>query len=688
MPSTGYVRIYFMEPTSVEIDTGITGGRITTADGSKTFMFSEVEGFIKLPEPSSGEDDPRDIRLVRSLYDAGISDFKNTVEIIGDNRPDVYGLEILNGDLFEIHEQIPFRCSTSGAHTSYTFPKMSLTSGPTFVGIAGSGAGLRTQAGSNRVRVPDTSLIDFFAMDTADGLIGQYLVIESGPDMGKYIIEEVLSAKSLRLSQVMVGTTENYWEELHALPDPLVGRDATLTPSGTKTVLQDSTDGGPSGIGTQIGHYITIFEAQKKEIEGTYEITDVDVPNNKVTLDFSVGGVVTTGKFSWVRTALKENVEYKFNIYKFVPAKYEVIEVAAVEGEIAPVSATGEVLGSSPPYTRLQDLIGSPFAGVVRGDRLEIFFGNNVGVYTVASVTNANNIDVYPYHSFPVKESGQFYRIDGGIHGARKMVRIKPTGGAVGPLPLGTDLPYIIRRAKVFRVSTTEMQNYFDGALYYVDVPIESEGAGDPLNLPVGERMLVASRMRVDGYRYSVLNNTLTFSPYERVSANFAKRFLPKGNSDSPTNMNEVSGKNLKIIYETSTTAGLVNDLMRADTERPVNANPIARHYLPAFLYTTLEYTGGLPASSTGPEIESYVNDLPSSEPLEVSELEAFLTRRGATYVKHPIELVSITHDIDRSLIVDRSFDQISEVGISFNGTSRISSFFAKIGEGLNVTRK
>jgi hypothetical protein len=366
------------------------------------------------------------------------------------------------------------------------------------------------------------------------------------------------------------------------------------------------------------------------------------------------------------------------------------MEVATKEPDVTALSDTGTIIGASAPYIRIEDtVLATPFSSAQKGDRLEIMTGDNSGVYTIESVGGGGSYAlVYSNNPFPVQMAAQSYRVWAGVHGSRTMVTTKELGTHNGLVPFGESMLYQIRRGGVFRMSSTEMEQNFDGALYYFDIPIESEGAGDGWNLEKGTRMEITSGIKVDGYMYSVLNNTLTFSAYERVSMQTSRRFLPIGNSDSTENMTEISGRNLKVIYETSTVSGLIDDLLRADSERPVCANPIARHFLPSYVLLTMYYQGGPSEEVAGSDMEDYINNLGPEDELEISDLEAFLTRRGASYVQHPMELVSVTHDLDRSLIVDRSDDKIGGTSVPYNGTARISSFFARTGEGLNAVRE
>ena len=137
-PSSGILRMYFLEPTSVDIQTGLDGGRLLYDEGGQSFEFrySQVQGRLVLPAPGSGDDDPRDLRVARS-YSTGGSDFETILEITDTGNPDAYEAEILPGDLFEVREQIPFRNDVG------TWLKD--------LGVFGTMVGLRTVTGSNRV---------------------------------------------------------------------------------------------------------------------------------------------------------------------------------------------------------------------------------------------------------------------------------------------------------------------------------------------------------------------------------------------------------------------------------------------------------------------------------------------------------------------------------------------------------
>jgi hypothetical protein len=752
LPSAGIIRLYFSEPTSVEVKTGLSGGRVYNEETGvpKVFQFSPVSGYSILPAGGSGEDTPRDIRLVRN-YEA--SPYESIVELTDFSRPNVFQLELQEGDVLEVNEKIQFsyRADLPGIHSwggtttvscnnvaglrvgmhialksdgqlfeitdiagygpytvtisnpnGWAIPTGSTGSErvATFeqLGVFGKSAGLRTVAGSNLVDVPTNSLIDFTAMNRLYPLAGQVLIIDSGPDSGRYVIEEVVSSKRLRLNMVMTSTTDSILGGDMAAPI----RNATLADSGSNTRITDTVDGSQLKSALP-GYFITIFESNRGDLDGSWEVSDLltspSVPNTieintngqfvNEASSFSALDPFAVGSFSWVKTSSDTNVEQPFGIYQEVPTELAVTQVATKREDWPYGIRRGTITSDGGVKNTLTDAESGFTMGALQGDMVEILAGPNAGVYTLKLPSTGNVAKIQAYPEFPVTMSDVPYRIWGGLHGSTRMVTVGPKDSFTGKLDSGASMPYRIRRAGVERVGSTVMETQFDGLLYYVDIQIESQGAGDDLNLLVGSRMSVKSGMTVDGYTYSVQNTNLTFSMFEEVSLIFDRRFLPVGNSDSPENLTEVSGRNIQITYEVSTPVQLVDDLMRSETDRPINANPMARHFLPSYVFTNFTYSGGVSEIEVGKDLEDYINQMGAQAELEISDLEALIVKRGANYVKHPILLATVTHDLDRKLIVNRSDNKLGGMAaVPFNGTGRISCFFATLGEGLTLVRE
>lgn len=662
-PSVGVARLYFLEPTSVEIDTGILGGRIKfEEDGQdKEFRFSRIDGRTILPAPASGDDDPRDIRVVRS-YSVGGGQFETILEITDSGNPDAFELELEEGDVLKVQEQIQFIEDSAGD----TFPEH---------GVFGTAAGLRTITGSNRVFIPSSSQVDFTQMGD---LAGQTLYINTGPDAGRYTIERVVNAKTLELSSVMTASTEQV--RGLQLAD---ATDATLTDIAGDGWLTDTTDFGQLG---QVGEYVTIFEAVNPAIEGVFRIADRDTGAQRVKLDgFPIAELpAIADTFRWVVTdsqSISGTIEQKYVVYNTIPIEVEITQVATRAPQVLGFGKANTLAGA--PIRVLQGSAGE-FSTVVQGDRLEILFGTNVGVYPIESATGTD-ITVYTAHPFSTIEVNAPYRVWAGVHGPRRMVTVGNFEGSSGLVAPGESLPYRIIRPGEFRVSSTELEENEEDGLFFVDLDVESMGPGDDRNLEASQRLKVSSGLRVDGYVYQTENRVLSYSVFEEVALSFDRRFLPIGNSDLPENRTEINGRNLQVRYETSNTVRLISDLLRSDAERPNNASPLARHFLPSFVFTNISYSGGSSVAVVGPDVEDFINNLNSLDELEVSDIETFISRRGATSIRHPINLIAVTHDLGRKLVVERSVNVIGGLTVPFDGSARISSFFAQLDEGLTI---
>lgn len=704
-PSIGKARFYFLDPTSVELDTGLTGGRLEFKPGPgtdvKEFRFSEVEGSLLLPPGGSTKGNPRGARVI-STTDLGGGSFNSYVELLSSDHQDLYDAEIVTGDTLEVFEQVAFLDWNGAAFDAATHP-----TGPTGAWRpVRSPAGLRTVLGSNLVTVPSCSLIDFDKMHSITDLKGQQLIINSGPDAGSFTIEEKVSAKSLRLNRVMTTTTVSI--QGSDAPAPLSGalpasfRDGLLL-NGTgadagKWFLKDATDSGNFGA---VGDYIRVFEAADPLWEGKFKILAVDGANQRVQLENASPPADTTGadKFTWISIKaadVNKTIEQPFAIYKVTPTEVAILEVAPrrttgptgiLQGDVQTVTYSATNSTYTGQKLRITLTTGS-LTGVARGDRLEVLRGPNRGVYPVDFVDTGNaQVEVFPNRAFSVTETGTVFRIWGGLHGGRRVVKVGTFEGSSGRVLKGDALPYRVRRPKVHRTSSTEMAKNKEAGLYYVELTVESQGPGDDRNLAKNSRLAVTKGARVDGFTYKVVNNTLSFSPKEEVSLVFSRRFLPVGNSDSPQNRIELTGRNLGLTYESSTITKLVDDLLQSNDERPNNANPLARHFLPSYILLDLSYTGGSSTTVVGQDVEDFINGLGSLDKLEVSDVEALISRRGATFIQHPLTVVSVTHDLDRALIVERSDNKLGDTLVPYNGTARVSAFIAKQGDGLALTR-
>jgi len=239
-----------------------------------------------------------------------------------------------------------------------------------------------------------------------------------------------------------------------------------------------------------------------------------------------------------------------------------------------------------------------------------------------------------------------------------------------------TEQSFRVRRTGVQRISTTEMaENEAEAGLYYFDVELISEGSGDFWNIESGQQLLVAG-YRSDGWYMTTEDENLTFSDSELPNLVISRSILEPGVEDDPQNATQMTGQNIQIEYDRSSTVGLVQSFASSEVERVVCSNPLSRHLIPHFVRFDMTYTGGSRESVVIPEVEKYIRDLFPVDSLDSSDIQKRATDRGATYVANPIDLIAIVHSVDRSVWAQRSQDRLS--------TGRLSAFIPDL---LNITR-
>ena len=251
-------------------------------------------------------------------------------------------------------------------------------------------------------------------------------------------------------------------------------------------------------------------------------------------------------------------------------------------------------------------------------------------------------------------------------------------GDSTTPPKKGVKQPYQFVRPGMQRISSTAMSSNLDNGLYYFDILAKSLGGDELFNIPETTRMEpVFGTYFSDGYYYNVTDNRFAFSPYEELSLVFTPYFLPKGNNDTPDNLVGVEGRGIRMTYELAPLVDQVQRFMVSEDDRVLCANPLVRHFLPSYVYLTVEYTGGNASATIAADLIDTINSMEPTDALDVSVLEGVLNKNGVKSYEHPIEIVTVTHDLDRRLVAMRSTNRIGEDVVDFNGTNRTTFFIA-----------
>jgi len=242
----------------------------------------------------------------------------------------------------------------------------------------------------------------------------------------------------------------------------------------------------------------------------------------------------------------------------------------------------------------------------------------------------------------------------------------------------GTDQPFRVVRPGIQRISSTQMEANREGSLYYFDVYARALGTDEVHNVPAEQRFeAVFGTYRSDGYHYEVVDTNFTFSPEEQVALRLSPSFLPVGRDDTLGDQVPLNGQTLQISYDNAPAVADVHRMLIDPGSRTVNANPIARHFLPSYVSVEVQYYGGESETLVGARIQEKIQDLEAVDSMAVAGVvETALREAKATDWVHDIYLVTVTHDIDRRLVGNRSRDRLGgDEPQYFNGSNRLSYF-------------
>lgn len=161
------------------------------------------------------------------------------------------------------------------------------------------------------------------------------------------------------------------------------------------------------------------------------------------------------------------------------------------------------------------------------------------------------------------------------------------------------------------------------------------------------------------GYELIAENESYTFSDAERTDI----RVTPVILADYATSFNEAficPTASIGIEYQRSQLVEDIQSYLLQDTNRVVNNNPLARHYLPAYLHLSLITDGGKDVEDLKSDLVKYLLSLFPNKTLEAYDIERVMVNGGVEFVQHPINLTYIVHNADRTVEMLRSDNAIT----------------------------
>jgi hypothetical protein len=334
-------------------------------------------------------------------------------------------------------------------------------------------------------------------------------------------------------------------------------------------------------------------------------------------------------------------------------------------------------IGSSPDITltfNRDNLALAPTSVSRQGVADEI---NAAAGVNIASIDGGNHIKIVSTAAFVIRKTGTSNTLLGfstsqdtnnaAAHAGTYTVAVVTDGQHLVVTPAfpslgGTELneQFTITRPGTQRIGTTAMsQNVGPAGFYFMDVELVSEGAGDIYNIDEDVSFLV-NNIQSDGYFLTTSDSDLTFSPAEAIELHISKTINEAGTDDALSNATALLGQNIQINYEFSTLTSQIQNFALSDQERVVNESPLARHLIPYFVRFDLSYAGGPVPSDVEPTIETLIQALFPDQQLQVSDIQAILTIRGATSITNPLTLFGIVYNLDRTVSLEMSQDRLN----------------------------
>jgi hypothetical protein len=214
-------------------------------------------------------------------------------------------------------------------------------------------------------------------------------------------------------------------------------------------------------------------------------------------------------------------------------------------------------------------------------------------------------------------------------------------------------------------ISSTVMEDSVDeNGLYFVDIECVSEGYGNVYNIDTGFQATV-SGYTSEGWDITTADEDTSFSMAEDPTLNISPRILFVGSDDDWTEKEEIVGRSIQISYERDPLVDQIQVFLRDTQTRVLVNSPLVRSLLPTFVRVAIEYRGGGTESDIRAALVEHIESILPDAQLEADDMAEIIRRTGSSKVTHPLNLVGISHQRDRTILTERSVDALSNDRLS-----------------------
>jgi hypothetical protein len=210
---------------------------------------------------------------------------------------------------------------------------------------------------------------------------------------------------------------------------------------------------------------------------------------------------------------------------------------------------------------------------------------------------------------------------------------------------------------------------------YTADIELLSNGTGNEYNLGNDVPMTLQG-FTADGYYLTSDDSNLTFSSAEKDHLHTSRTINEVGTDDDLENATNLLGQNLQVNYNFSSLVSNSQGFLQSEQERVICASPLARHLIPHFIRFDFNYSGGPKEADVLPDVETLIHSRFPDQQLEVSDITAIFTMRGADSVVNPVTLFGVVYNVDRTVTLEKSQDRIN--------VGRLAAFFPDV---ITITR-
>ena len=385
-----------------------------------------------------------------------------------------------------------------------------------------------------------------------------------------------------------------------------------------------------------------------------------------------------------------------YRIERVVSSKEAVLDKVLRKGTAVPITLSGVAINGVASLTTTNasssaTLVSESaiFTPAIAGKKITLFLNNQTlgfpnGTYTVASYTNPTTVVLTLRNA---ASSSTTYRTDFIAHSATtddgvsrfKMYQGRPVryrivtptntdvavvvpadgSAAVSEDPVfdgGSLQPFQIVRDNCLKMTAADMEKEQEDGLFFRDIPFSAHDG--ELGIAESEYFdLLPGTFLAEGYRLRTSSPGLSFSAQERTEIILPGSILSPLDPSPQYSIN-IAGSKVSVEGEYSPDARSADLFLQSRLERSLTADTLIKRMLPAFVYLTIQTTGG-DLQAAYKLLSEYMASLSPTDYLSAYKIQGLLQKAGVSSVQQGFTLNLLVQDLERKNYLYRSTNKI-----------------------------